>query len=88
MKLYQSITVCVALMAGVAADGCFAQSAMDQQQSAADSSGSQEQATAVPAVTPAPIASVGKTREQVTRELVEFQHSDQAAQMAELYRGN
>ena len=35
MKLHQSIAVGLALMAGVAADGCFAQSATDQTQSMA-----------------------------------------------------
>jgi hypothetical protein len=31
MKLYQSITVCLAMIAGVTADGCFAQTAINQQ---------------------------------------------------------
>jgi len=32
--------------------------------------------------------SLGKTRAQVMRELEDFQNSDQAAQMRDLYRGN
>ncbi|MFM0202610.1 hypothetical protein PQR53_22365 [Paraburkholderia fungorum] len=28
MKLYQSVTVCLALITGIAADGCFAQTAL------------------------------------------------------------
>jgi hypothetical protein len=53
----------------------------------ADSSAPTVPAVALPSV--APVASVfpGKTREQVTRELEDFQHSGQAAQMLELYKG-
>jgi hypothetical protein len=88
MKLHQSIAVCLALMAGVAADGCFAQSATNQDESVAVGNVPQDPAVAVPAVTPAPSVSVGKTREQVMRELEDFQKSGQAAQMGELYRGS
>jgi hypothetical protein len=88
MKLYQSITVCVALMAGVAADGCFAQSAIKQEESVADGNAPQVSAVAVPTVTPATPVSLGKTRAQVIRELDDFQNSDQAAQMRQLYRGS
>jgi hypothetical protein len=87
MKLHQSIAVCLALMAGVTADGCFAQSAANQNESVAVGNAPQDPAIAVPAVTPAPSMSLGKTREQVIRELEEFQNSDQAAQMRDLYRG-
>ena len=87
MKLHQSIAVCLALMAGVTADGCFAQSTTNQNESVAVGSSPQDPAVAVPAVTPAPPISVGKTRAQVIRELEDFQNSDQAAQMRELYRG-
>jgi len=87
MKLHQSIAVCLALMAGVTADGCFAQSATNQNESVAVGNAPQDPAIAVPAVTPAPSMSLGKTREQVIRELEEFQNSDQAAQMRDLYRG-
>jgi len=87
MKLYQSITVCLALMAGVTADGCFAQSAINQQQSVADDNTSQVTAAADPSVIPPSPVSLGKTREQVVRELEDFQNSNQAAQMRELYRG-
>lgn len=86
MKLHQSIAICLALMAGVTADGCFAQSATNQNESVAVGS-PQDPAVAAPAVTPAPPISVGKTRAQVIRELEDFQNSDQAAQMHELYRG-
>ena len=88
MKLYQSMTVCFALIAGVTADGCFAQSETNQQAAVADGSAPQIPAVAVPAVTPAPPTSLGKTREQVMRELEGFQNSDQAARMSELYRGS
>jgi hypothetical protein len=88
MKLHQSIAICLALTAGVAADGCFAQSATNQTESVAAGSASQDQAVAVSGVAPAPSASLGLTREQVERELAAFQHSDQAAQMRELYRGS
>lgn len=88
MKLHQSIAVCLALTAGVTADGSFAQSATGQPESVAAGAPTQDPAAAVPAVAPAPSDSVGKTRAQVVRELEEFQHSDQAARMQELYRGN
>ena len=87
MKLHQSIAVCLTLTAGVAANGCFAQSATNQNESVAVGDAPQDPAIAVPAVTPAPSMSLGKTREQVIRELEEFQNSDQAAQMRDLYRG-
>jgi len=89
MRFYPSITICLALMAGVTANGCFAQSAVNpnnQEQSVADDS-TPVTATANPAVMPVAPASVGKTRAQVMRELEDFQNSDQAAQMRELYRG-
>ncbi|QIE27029.1 hypothetical protein SBC1_36950 (plasmid) [Caballeronia sp. SBC1] len=87
MKLHQSIAACLALMAGVAADGCFAQSATNQNESVAVGSSPQDPSVVAPAVTPAPPVSLGKTRAQVIRELEDFQNSDQAAQMRELYRG-
>jgi hypothetical protein len=87
MKLHQSIAVCLALMAGVAADGCFAQSATNQSESVAVGNAPQDPAVALPAVTPVPSMSLGRTREQVMRELEDFQNSDQAAQMRDLYRG-
>jgi hypothetical protein len=88
MKLHQAITVCLALMAGVTADGCFAQPASNQNESVAVDAAPQKPAVPGPAVTATPTMSLGKTREQVMRELEEFQNSDQAAQMRELYRGN
>jgi hypothetical protein len=87
MKLYQSMTVCFALIAGVTADGCFAQSAANQQAAVADGSAPQIPAVAVPNVTPAPPTSLGKTREQVMRELEDFQNSGQAAKLRDLYQG-
>ena len=78
MKLYQSITVCLALMAGVTADGCFAQSATNPNESEAAGNAPQDPAVAVPTVTPAPPVSLRKTREQVMRELEDFQKSGQA----------
>jgi hypothetical protein len=88
MKLHHSIAVCLALMAGVTADGCFAQSITNQNDSVAVGNAPQDPAIAVPAITPAPSMSLGRAREQVTRELEDFQNSDQAAQMRELYRGH
>jgi hypothetical protein len=88
VKLHQSIAVCLTLMAGVTADGCFAQSATDQTQSVAAGTASQDQAGAVSAVAIVPSASSGLTREQVQRELADFQNSEQAAKMRELYRGS
>jgi len=88
MKLHQSIAVCLALVAGITANGCFAQSATGQSESVAVGTAAQDPAVAVPAVTPVPSDSVGKTREQVIRELEDFQHSDQAAKMHALYRGS
>jgi hypothetical protein len=87
MKFYRSIPICLVLIAGSIADGCFAQTAINPQESVADSSAPPVPAVALPSV--APVASVfpGKTREQVTRELEDFQHSGQAAQMLELYKG-
>jgi hypothetical protein len=87
MKLHQSITVCLALMAGFAADGCFAQSAIDQKESVADGNAPQVAAVAIPTPAPAPAVSLEKTREQVMRELEDFQRSGQAAQLRQLYRG-
>jgi len=88
MKLHQSIAVCLALMAGVTADGCFAQSTTNQNESIAVDNASQDPAIAVPAVTSNPTISLGRTREQVMREQADFQTGDQAAQMRELYRGS
>jgi len=87
MKLYQSITLCLALVGGVTADGCFAQSATNQNESVADGNAPQVSAVAVPTAAPAPPVSLEKTRQQVIRELEDFQNSGQAAQMRELYRG-
>jgi hypothetical protein len=88
MKPHQSIAVCLALMAGVTANGCFAQSATYQNESVTVGSAPQDPAVAVPAVTPTPAISLGRTREQVMHEQADFQSSDQAAQMRELYRGS
>jgi hypothetical protein len=88
MKLHQSITLCLALMVGVAADGCFAQSAIDQKETVADGNAPQVSALAISTPAPAPPVSLGKTREQVMRELEDFQKSGQAAQMGELYLGS
>jgi hypothetical protein len=88
MKLHQSIAVCLALVAGVTADGCFAQSATNQNESVAVGNAPQDAEVAVAAVTPTRAISFGKTREQVMREQADFQNSDQAAQMRELYRGS
>lgn len=87
MKLHQSIAVSIALVAGVSANGCFAQSTTNQSESVAVGTAPQDPAVAVPAVTPTTSISLGKTREQVMRELEDFQNSDQAAQMRDLYRG-
>jgi hypothetical protein len=83
MKFYQSIAVCLALMAGVTADECFAQSTTGQNESVAASSAPQGTA-----VTPAPDVSVGKTRAQVIHELEIFQKSGQADELRDLYRGS
>ena len=83
MKFYQSIAVCLALMAGVTANGCLAQSTTGQNESVAASS-----APPVTAVTPAPDVSVGKTREQVIHELEDFQKSGQADELRVLYQGS
>ena len=88
MKLHQSIAVCLALMAGVTADGCFAQSVANPSESVAAGIAPQDPAAAVPAVTPTPAIFLGRTREQVMHEQADFQSSDQAAQMRELYRGS
>ena len=87
MKLYQSVTVCLALMTGIAADGCFAQSATNQKDSIAEGNAPQDPAVGAPTITPAPSVSPGKTREQVIRELEEFQNSGQAAKLRDLYQG-
>ena len=87
MKLHQSIAVCLALMAGVTADGCFAQSVANPSESVAAGNAPPDPAAVVPAATPAPSMSLGKTRAQVMHELEDFQNSDQAAQMRDLYRG-
>jgi hypothetical protein len=87
MKLYQSITVCLAMIAGVTADGCFAQTAINQQGVVTDGNAPQVSEVAVPAVTPAPSVPVGKTREQVMRELEDFQKHGGPALMLDIYRG-
>ena len=87
MKLYQSITVCLALIAGVTADGCFAQTAINQQAAVTDGNAPQVSEVAVPAVTPAPSVPVGKTRAQVMRELEDFQQHGGPALMLDMYRG-
>jgi hypothetical protein len=88
MKLHQSIAVCLALIAGVTADGCFAQSATNQNESVAVGTAPLDPAAADLAVTPAPSVPIEKTRAQVMRELADFRNGDQAAQMHELYRGS
>ncbi|MFM0174963.1 hypothetical protein [Paraburkholderia sediminicola] len=87
MKRYQSVTVCLALMTGIAADGCFAQSATNQKDSIGEGNAPQDPAVGAPTITPAPSVSPGKTREQVMRELEEFQNSGQAAKLRDLYQG-
>jgi hypothetical protein len=88
MKLYQSINVCLALIAGVTTDGCFAQTAINQQEGAVtDGNAPQVSEVAVPAVTPAPSVPVGKTRAQVMRELEDFQKNGGPAMMLDIYRG-
>ena len=87
MKLYQSITVCLAVTAGVTADGCFAQTAINPQGAVTDGNAPQVSEVAVPAVTPAPSVPVGKTRAQVMRELEDFQKNGGPALMLDLYRG-
>ena len=86
MKVYRLIIVCVSVVAGVTAEGCFAQSASPQD---AAMTGNVQALSAVPVphADTGPVAS-GKTRAEVTSELADFQNSDQAAQMRELYRGN
>ncbi len=86
MKLYQSITVCLALIAGVTADGCFAQTAVNQQGAVTRTNAPQVSEVAVPAVTLAPSVPVGKTREQVMRELEDFQKNGGPALMLDIYR--
>ena len=88
MKFHQSIAVCLALLAGVTADGCFAQPAAGQSESVAAGSAMQDPAAEVPAVTPVPADPIGKTRAQVMRELEDFRHSDQAKKLHDLYRGS
>ncbi|MFM0032635.1 hypothetical protein PQR70_41205 [Paraburkholderia madseniana] len=87
MKLYKSVTVCLALMTGIAADGCFAQSATNQKDSIVERNAPQDPAVGAPTITPAPSVSLGKTREQVMRELEDFQNSGQAAKLRDLYQG-
>jgi hypothetical protein len=76
------------LMAGVGAETCMAQSSDEQQETFTQSGGAQMTEVVVPSAAVPPPAPLDKTREQVMRELIEFQHSPQAAQMRELYRGN
>jgi hypothetical protein len=80
-------TVCLAMIAGVTADGCFAQTAINQQGVVTDGNAPQVSEVAVPAVTPAPSVPVGKTREQVMRELEDFQKNGGPALMLDIYRG-
>ena len=87
MKLYQSVTVCLAVMTAIAADGCFAQSATNQKDSIVEGNAPQDSAVEAPTITPAPSVSLGKTREQVIRELEDFQNSGQAAKLRDLYQG-
>lgn len=87
MNRYQSIVVLLALVAGVTADGCFAQSTNNQQESVAGGNVPQVATVTDPAVTTASPNAPGKTREQVMRELEDFQKSGQATQMLDLYRG-
>ena len=54
MKFHQSLAVCLGLMAGVTADGCFAQSTTNQNESVAAGDAPQVSAVAVPTVTLAP----------------------------------
>jgi hypothetical protein len=88
MKLHQSATfVCLALMTGTAASGCFAQAATNQQDSVAQGTAPQDSALAAPAVTPDTAVSAGKTRAQVMRELEDFQNSGEAMKLRDLYQG-
>jgi hypothetical protein len=88
MKLYQSVTaVCLVLVTGTAACECFAQSATNQKNVVAEGTAPQDSTLAAPTVTPDPAVSAGKTREQVMRELEDFQNSAQAAKLRDLYQG-
>jgi predicted RNA-binding protein with PIN domain len=87
VKLNRFIATSLVLAAGVTAGTCLAQSSNDQQETITESGAAHISAVAVPsAVQPTTVAE--KTREQVMRELVEFQNSLQAAQVREIYRGS
>jgi hypothetical protein len=88
MKVYRLIIVCVSVVAGVTANGCFAQSTASQQDAVVNGDAQQLSAVALPNVDTTTPAVFGKTRAQVMREQSDFQNSDQAVQMRELYRGN
>ncbi|WP_250517183.1 hypothetical protein [Caballeronia sp. INDeC2] len=74
MKLNRSIAIGLVLAAGVTSGTCLAQSSNNQQETVTQSGGAQ------------PAAVGEKTREQVMRELIEFQNSPQANQVQELYQ--
>lgn len=88
MKVYRLILVCGSVGAAMAVNGCFAQSATNQQDSVTTGDAQQLSGVTVPNVDTATPIVLGKTRAQVMREQSDFQNSDQAVQMRELYRGN
>jgi hypothetical protein len=88
MKVYRFITICGSVVAALAATGCFAQSATSQQDSVASGNAQEPSGVAAPNVDTSTTVVMGKTRAQVMREQADFQNSDKAVQMQELYRGN
>ncbi|MDB5835635.1 MAG: hypothetical protein JWR14_5465 [Caballeronia sp.] len=88
MKVYRLITICGSVVAAMAANGCFAQSATSRQDSVASGAAQELSGVAVQNVDTSTAVVLGKTRAQVMREQADFQNSDQAVQMRELYRGN
>jgi hypothetical protein len=87
VKLNRSLATGLVLAAGVTAGACLAQSSNDQQETITESGAAQISAVAVPSAAQ-PTAVAEKTREQVMRELAEFQNSPQAAQVREIYGGS
>lgn len=87
MKLQKLLAVCLALLVGVTADGGFAQSTINQNESVADGRTQQGSGGVIPTVALAAPAVPGKTHEQVMHEQADFQNSDQAMRMSALYRG-
>jgi hypothetical protein len=88
MKRYQLIAVCLAMLAGGAATGCFAQSSTSGQEPAADGSAPKDPAVAVLTAAPAPAVSTGTSREQVAHEQEDFTKGAQLARMRKLYNAH